>query len=959
MTDKDTAIWTEKYRPKDFSEIKGQKEIVQRVKAFVAQKNMPHQLYAGPAGVGKSTLAIVVAKKLFGDQWRQNFLELNASDERGIDIVRVKVKDFARTKAIGDVPFKIIFLDECDALTREAQQALRRTMENYTSTCRFILSCVTLDTKILLPHEQEVMVKEFINQYEHNPKQIHIENLSANSNSTKKDLVLAAVQMPPSAIGKKVLEITTMTGRKIKITDDHKLLTTNGWKESGKLTKEDNLLIHPHLEGTPAEDNPKKIINLNEFIKFLSQTEEQDGLKSVEKASSYRKLKSTEKDKIHQRIAELKNITKQDNGLTKREFQLYSLVKQKGEISRAELQEKLGISRIGVNYLLPSIERKGCIKRIINKKRHSFIIGLSNSLILRNDMDIRKAIENEFNIKISYTAVKKSSLELNRGRIDRIIGELKRKELIDIAYNDFEKAGALARICGFMLGDGHLAQTSIRFHFSGNREALKEVQKDLGVLGYLNYSVIRSVTLANELMGRKFKGISTSFTLDSKAFSLLLQYLGIPKGDKTITSFRVPKFIKNGTKFVKREFLRALFGCDADKPNYKKMNFGALSLRQNKSVSLKKEMITYYKEISSILSSFEVDSYITIRDKGEIRKRDNVSVYTFGLIIRPNNLNLFKYFSRIGYSYEQYKINLARLSAEYLRHKLNLIELWKEKSKMTITAVNSGKGIRETAREYDVTPDFVSNQLKGKEVHLPRKEFMSVEDWVRKYKFNDTLIINEILSIKEVDEPLVMDITCHKDHNFITNGLISHNCNYSSKILDPIQSRCAVFRFKPLDKKELNQIIERITKDENLKVTDKAKEALEEVSGGDCRRLENIMQSCAAMSKNITEDLIYSLASVAQPKEVKEILTLATENKFVEARDKLLDTMLNHSLSGLDIIKQIQKTILDLDINNRTKMELIEKCGEIEFRMTEGSDEFIQLECLLAQFTLANSNKKV
>ena len=325
MTEKqDSAIWTEKYRPKDFSEIKGQKDIVERVKAFVQQKNMPHQLYAGPAGVGKSTLAIVVAKKLFGDNWRQNFLELNASDERGIDIVRVKVKDFARTKSIGDVPFKIIFLDECDALTREAQQALRRTMENYTSTCRFILSC-----------------------------------------------------------------------------------------------------------------------------------------------------------------------------------------------------------------------------------------------------------------------------------------------------------------------------------------------------------------------------------------------------------------------------------------------------------------------------------------------------------------------------------------------------------------------------------------------------------------------------------------------------------NYSSKILDPIQSRCAVFRFKPLDKKELNQIIERITKDENLKVTDKAKEALEEVSGGDCRRLENIMQSCAAMSKNITEDLIYSLASVAQPKEVKEILTLATENKFVEARDKLLDTMLNHSLSGLDIIKQIQKTILDLDINNRTKMELIEKCGEIEFRMTEGSDEFIQLECLLAQFTLANSNKKV
>ena len=114
------------------------------------------------------------------------------------------------------------------------------------------------------------------------------------------------------------------------------------------------------------------------------------------------------------------------------------------------------------------------------------------------------------------------------------------------------------------------------------------------------------------------------------------------------------------------------------------------------------------------------------------------------------------------------------------------------------------------------------------------------------------------------------------------------------------------------------------------------------------------MQSCTAISKNITEDLVYSLASVAEPKEVKDILNLAVENKFVDARNKLLDTMLNYGLSGLDIIKQIQKQILDLDIDNRQKMILMEKCGDIEFRLTEGSDEFIQLEALLAQFTLAN-----
>lgn len=153
-------MWTEKYRPESFSDVLGQKDIVKRIKAFVEQKNMPHLLFAGPAGVGKTTLSLVTVKQLYKDTWRENFLELNASDERGIDVIRVKVKEFARTKAIGNVPFKIIYLDECDALTKEAQQALRRTMENYTQTCRFILSC-NYSSKIIEPIQSRCAVFRF------------------------------------------------------------------------------------------------------------------------------------------------------------------------------------------------------------------------------------------------------------------------------------------------------------------------------------------------------------------------------------------------------------------------------------------------------------------------------------------------------------------------------------------------------------------------------------------------------------------------------------------------------------------------------------------------------------------------------------------------------------------------------------------------------------------------------
>ncbi|AGB04737.1 DNA polymerase III, gamma/tau subunit [Aciduliprofundum sp. MAR08-339] len=153
-------VWVEKYRPKNLDEVVGQKEIVERLKSYVKAKSMPHLLFAGPAGTGKTTCAIALARELFGDNWRSSFHELNASDERGIGIVRTKIKEYARTAAPNDVGFKIIFLDEADALTPDAQAALRRTMEMYSRTCRFILSC-NYSSKIIEPIQSRCAVFRF------------------------------------------------------------------------------------------------------------------------------------------------------------------------------------------------------------------------------------------------------------------------------------------------------------------------------------------------------------------------------------------------------------------------------------------------------------------------------------------------------------------------------------------------------------------------------------------------------------------------------------------------------------------------------------------------------------------------------------------------------------------------------------------------------------------------------
>ncbi len=154
------AIWTEKYRPRTLAEVAGQTEVTIRLRAYAKKQSMPHLMFAGQAGTGKTTCALALAQDLYGEEWRTNLHELNASDERGIEVVRGKIKDYARTAPMGGVNFKIIFLDEADALTQPAQAALRRTMEKYSTTCRFILSC-NYSSRIIEPIQSRCAVFRF------------------------------------------------------------------------------------------------------------------------------------------------------------------------------------------------------------------------------------------------------------------------------------------------------------------------------------------------------------------------------------------------------------------------------------------------------------------------------------------------------------------------------------------------------------------------------------------------------------------------------------------------------------------------------------------------------------------------------------------------------------------------------------------------------------------------------
>ena len=155
------VMWVEKYRPKTLDEIVNQKSVVERLKGFVKKGSLPHLLFSGPPGTGKTSAILALANEIFGPELAQyNVLELNASDERGIKTVREDIKEFARTAPVGGASFKIIILDEADNLTSDAQQALRRTMERYVKTSRFALLC-NYPSKIIEPIQSRCAIFRF------------------------------------------------------------------------------------------------------------------------------------------------------------------------------------------------------------------------------------------------------------------------------------------------------------------------------------------------------------------------------------------------------------------------------------------------------------------------------------------------------------------------------------------------------------------------------------------------------------------------------------------------------------------------------------------------------------------------------------------------------------------------------------------------------------------------------
>jgi replication factor C small subunit len=180
-------------------------------------------------------------------------------------------------------------------------------------------------------------------------------------------------------------------------------------------------------------------------------------------------------------------------------------------------------------------------------------------------------------------------------------------------------------------------------------------------------------------------------------------------------------------------------------------------------------------------------------------------------------------------------------------------------------------------------------------------------------------------------------------------------CNEISKILDPIQSRCVIFKFKPLNESNLLELLGKIEKNEEIKIDEDAKELLVRISGGDTRKLINTLQASSSIAKSVTKKLIEEVMDFVDPQDVRKMLDYAIDGDFFKARDSMIKLKTIKGLSALEILKEIYRQVILMDIDAKVKIKTIDRIATVEFRIVEGSDEEIQLEALLAMMSLIKS----
>lgn len=698
-------MWAEKYRPQVLDDVKDQAEIVERLKKFVKTKSMPHCLFAGPPGTGKTTASLCLARELFGERFMDAYMELNASDARGIDVVRTTVKEFARISTISRVPFKILVLDEADNM------------------------CLTEDTKIIVG--------------------------KGDNKSGYKCKEIGKVEK------RRYVPIPSVNLETGEVEDDEGKCVDSRYADFYKITLED---------GRPVEASGKHPFFIwdRESIKEVKLSEVKAG----------------------------------------------DVLVDYGHIMMEEC-EVCG---------RPTPNKRFCSRRCQNAG-HALEMQASGNPMRG------KPTWNKGKTKFDDSRVAKQAVIGDRNPSTRPeVKEQRRRQML------------------WMWRDPVLRQKML----NGGCRFWKE-----------HRGVPDAEVMGRETAERK-RRLASSMFREMGIFLDSNYRRHLPSSDKTRCEI-CGRMTKKGDKdgiYVHH--------IDGDKRNNQRNNLMFVCPRCHNAVLHKIAEKSWGEERKEEWSEYMNYWWATLKERGEKRLRSMKLLTNGGVVEKIEHVGVKR----------AWNITMRRNKNFILGIGL-----------LTHNTADAQHALRRTMERYTETCRFILS------------------------------------------------------------------CNYSGKIIEPIQSRCALFRFTRLKDEDIQSHLEEIGKKEGVKFDVEGLKAMVTISEGDMRRAINTFQAAASTGKKVDEKSVFQVVGRAEPQDVAEILSLSLENKFIEARNKLRKMLIEYGISGQDILKQLHSEIFRMELPEKRKIEIAEALGEVDFRLAQGADEEVQLSALLAQIASESEEK--
>jgi len=744
-------VWIEKYRPQRLEDVVGHEAITERLESYIERDDLPHLLFSGPAGTGKTTSAIAIAKEVYGEEWRENFLELNASDERGIDVVRDRIKSFARS-SFGGFDYRIIFLDEADAL------------------------CVPPGTEVVTGYPSAPETKKIEDVDEDGEP---IPSVSFETNEIQSD-------------EGKLVDSGVADFFELELADDRTVLAS---------------LTHPFF-----------VVGEN--------------------------------GKLEEK--ELRELTPGD------------------EI--ADFKDDAGVSRCEI-----------C---------GDWSTGRFCSVACKNEghsLDMRGESNPMYGTEWSDERREKIVEKLSDGRF---VGE-----------NNPNYGGGFHGVPVWEMDE----QAVERF-----RETLSEIRSGTP---WEEWVVEADPEAVKEDIGR----------------ACAEWWEGLDDDERT-------RLIEKSTE-----------NCD----------YPVCDITGDNNPMRDPEV---RRKVSEALKGQEPTG-------GNVRHSDEL-----GHLVRSDwEYEVAKGLQDAGVEYEYepaFELSDSVYHPDFLINDVvvevkGVAELWGQTEKVEEFLETYGEDYR-----FVVVGD---SELPHHE-HYDRDEF---EPAIVSDGGPRTVETVEVTSIEYSHRGKAYNISMEHTPNFmLANGILTHNtsdaqsalrrtmeqfsnntrfilsCNYSSQIIDPIQSRCAVFRFSPLGDEAVEGTVREIAEAEGIEMTDDGLDALVYAADGDMRKAINGLQAAAVLGGTVDEEAVYAITSTARPEEIREMVTQALDGEFTAARAKLDELLVDAGIAGDDIIDQLHRSVWEFGLDEREAVRVMERIGETDYRITAGANEQVQLEALLASLAL-------